>query len=96
MKITDFDIKINKENVLRLIDCHPDSPVYDAVLKEYEEVFEKACKMLFRQPFSCLEIWQSVGCRDMREKIQKACFVWKLSVEKSVVLYQNFLSKGSM
>ena len=47
MKITDFDIKINKENVLRLIDCHPDSPVYDAVLKEYEEVFEKACKMLF-------------------------------------------------
>ncbi|MCI6468275.1 MULTISPECIES: ASKHA domain-containing protein [Faecalicatena] len=45
MIIKEFDIKICKENVLKLIDCHKDSPIYEEVTEEYEEmlpaVYEK-------------------------------------------------------
>ena len=46
MKITDFDIRINKENVLRLIDCYADSPVYDEVSADLEEIIPIAYEML--------------------------------------------------
>lgn len=46
MKITDFDIRIDKENVLGLIDCKPDSPVYETVLEDFEEVFPVAYEKL--------------------------------------------------
>lgn len=46
MKITDFDIKIDKENVLGLIDCKPDSPVYEIVLGDFEEMLPFAYEKL--------------------------------------------------
>lgn len=46
MKITDFNIRINKENVLKLIDCYADSPVYDEVSADLEEIIPIAYEML--------------------------------------------------
>ena len=46
MKITEFDIQINKENVFMLIDCNPTSPVYEAVVDEFEEMLEGAYKRI--------------------------------------------------
>lgn len=46
MKITDFNIRINKENVLELIDCYADSPVYDEVSADLEEIIPIAYEML--------------------------------------------------
>ena len=46
MKITDFNIIINKENVLELIDCYADSPVYDEVSADLEEIIPIAYEML--------------------------------------------------
>lgn len=46
MKLTDFDIRINKENVLGRIDCKPDSPVYESVLEDFEEMLPLAYEKL--------------------------------------------------
>lgn len=46
MKVTEFDIKINKKNVLELIDCHPGSPVYESVEEELEEMLSDAYEKL--------------------------------------------------
>ena len=59
MKITDFDIRINKENVLGLIDCKPDSPVYEAVLEDFEEVLPVAYEKL--APSALLEFGDISG-----------------------------------
>ncbi len=59
MKITDFDIRINKENVLGLIDCKPDSPVYEAVLEDFEEVLPVAYEKLV--PSALLEFGDISG-----------------------------------
>lgn len=53
MKITDFNIRINKENVLELIDCYADSPVYDEVSADLEEIIPIAYEML--TPVAVLE-----------------------------------------
>lgn len=46
MKITDFNIKFNRDNIFRFIDCYPESPIYTEVLEEYQgmecEAYEKA------------------------------------------------------
>ena len=53
MKLTDFDIRINKENVLRLIDCYADSPVYEEVAADLEEILPEAYQKL--SPSAVLE-----------------------------------------
>lgn len=56
MKITEFEITIQKENVLRLIDCYPESPVYESVSKEYKEIIFQAYERL--NPIALLEYGQ--------------------------------------
>ncbi len=46
IKITEFDIKINKDNVLRAVSCFPDSPVYENVSREYDRVLPEAERLL--------------------------------------------------
>ena len=46
MKITEFKIELQKESILRLIDCHSDSPVYQEISKEYEEILPRAYERL--------------------------------------------------
>lgn len=41
-KITNFDISLNRENVMRLMDCYEDNKVYSEVVEEYEEILEEA------------------------------------------------------
>lgn len=36
--ISDFHIKINRDTVMHIMDCRKDSPVYEEVLEEYEEL----------------------------------------------------------
>lgn len=74
MKITDFDIRINKENVFMLIDCYPDSPVYETVTEEFEEILPEAYKKL--SPAAVLE-FGNVGEYDFTEygdNIEEALF----------------------
>ena len=53
MKITEFEINLQKEKVLRLIECYPESPVYENVSKEYEEMVSQAYERL--NPIAILE-----------------------------------------
>lgn len=46
IKITKFDIKINKDNVLKAVSCFPDSPVYAHVSREYDRVLPEAERLL--------------------------------------------------
>ncbi len=34
----EFQIELDRESVLRLMDCYPDSPVYEEAIEEYEEL----------------------------------------------------------
>ncbi len=36
---SDFHIEIKRENVLNLMDCYEDSPVYEETIEEYEELY---------------------------------------------------------
>ena len=38
MMINDFSFEIKREDILRLIDCREDSPVFGAVMESYEEI----------------------------------------------------------
>jgi Uncharacterized metal-binding protein len=46
MVLDSFDIKISRENVLNLIDCFEDSPIYADVIAEYELILEQAYALL--------------------------------------------------
>lgn len=46
IKITEFDIKINKDNVLKAVSCFPDSPVYAHVSREYDRILPEAERLL--------------------------------------------------
>ena len=46
MKITEFHIQINHENVLNMIDCVPSSPVYKETLEELTGMLEEAYRRL--------------------------------------------------
>lgn len=49
MKITEFDVTIQKEQVLELLNCKPDSPVYEAVAGDFEEILPEALQKLCPQ-----------------------------------------------
>lgn len=38
IKLENFQLKSNKEIVLNMIECYPDSPIYDQVSQEYENL----------------------------------------------------------
>ncbi len=42
MKVTDFAVQFSRENILHLIDCYEDSPIYEEVLEEYERMTQEA------------------------------------------------------
>lgn len=46
VKITEFDIKINKDTAFQLIDLYPGNPVYDEVLIEYDEIERKVMEAI--------------------------------------------------
>ncbi len=45
-KITQFNIKINRETVFRLIDCYPESHIYSDVLEEYIKMENEVCQLI--------------------------------------------------
>lgn len=74
MKITEFDIQINRENVLMIIDCYPTSPVYEAVLDEFDEMLEGAYKRI--KPVALLEFGSTEGydLSQYREGVTEALY----------------------
>lgn len=54
MIINKFDAKICRENVLNLIDCFEDSPIYEEVVDEYETILKEANALL--KPQAVLEV----------------------------------------
>ncbi|MGO8716762.1 MAG: ASKHA domain-containing protein [Smithella sp.] len=46
MMINDFSFEIKREDVVRLIDCREDSPVYDAVMESYEEILNALLQII--------------------------------------------------
>ena len=59
MKITDFEIKINRDNVLMLIDCNEESEIYFEVVEEYEDILEHAYEKI--KPVALLEVGSIEG-----------------------------------
>lgn len=45
-KITEFNIKLNRETVFHLIDCYQDSPIYDEVIDEYNKLENEAYQLI--------------------------------------------------
>ena len=41
-----FDIKIERESVLKSMDCYEDSPVYEQVAEEYEEIYDEMLSLV--------------------------------------------------
>lgn len=74
MKITEFDIQINKENVLALIDCYPTSPVYEEVLEEFDAMLDGAYKRI--KPVALLEFGSTTGydLSQYREGVTEALY----------------------
>ena len=95
MKITDFNIRINKENVLELIDCYADSPVYDEVSADLEEIIPIAYEML--TPVAVLKF----GDFSKYESIEhgtgegKALFCIESVGEEISRLAANFFDRGN-
>ena len=46
MMINDFSFEIKREDVVRLIDCREDSPVYSAVMESYEEILNDLLQIM--------------------------------------------------
>ena len=53
MKVTDFKVQFSRENILHLIDCYEDSPIYEEVLEEYERMTQEAYERM--EPAAVLE-----------------------------------------
>lgn len=66
MKLTDFIIKINQENVLKLIDCYPDSPVYEEVAADLEAILPEACQKL--SPSAVVEFGDLAMCETIEQE----------------------------
>lgn len=53
MKISEFSIKFNKKSILELIDCYEDSPIYEEVSEEFDDMVEEAYAKI--KPYALLE-----------------------------------------
>ena len=53
MKVTDFAVQFSRENILHLIDCYEDSPIYEEVREEYERMTQEAYERM--EPAAVLE-----------------------------------------
>ncbi|MFV0342319.1 MAG: hypothetical protein ACK5JH_05415 [Anaerocolumna sp.] len=53
MKITDFTITLNKEDILKSIDCLENNPIYHEVVEEYENMVRRAYEKI--KPMAVLE-----------------------------------------
>ena len=45
IELKDLNVKLSRDEVLRLMDCYEDSPIYEEVLEEYEEIKEEMLNM---------------------------------------------------
>ena len=62
MKVTDFAVQFSRENILHLIDCYEDSPIYEEVLEEYERMTQEA--------YERMECWSSGKYRRKRRALR--------------------------
>ena len=53
IKIENIKLKSNQESVLFLIDCFPDSPIYDEVINEYITLEKETRNVI--EPFALLQ-----------------------------------------
>jgi len=67
-KITDFEITIDQDNVMLLMDCGKDSNVYPRVVEELEEILEEAYQRI--EPVALLAIGQLGQFEDKIEGIK--------------------------
>ncbi|MDE6945396.1 MAG: ASKHA domain-containing protein [Lachnospiraceae bacterium] len=66
MKLTEFDIRISKENVCRLIQANPDSSMYQEIMAELQEMLPAAYEKL--EPTALLEFGDFEAYADMIEE----------------------------
>lgn len=64
-----FDIKFDKKVVFELIDCHEDSPIYEEVIEEYEELEEKV--------YSLIDAKALIGFGEVPEEIARQAEITK-------------------
>lgn len=55
LKITDFNIKVNKENVLKVVNCFPGNPVYEHVSREYDRLLPAAECLFEPEAYACFK-----------------------------------------
>ncbi len=66
MKLTEFDIRISKENVCRLIQANPDSSMYQEIMAELQEMLPAAYEKL--EPTALLEFGDFEAYADVIEE----------------------------
>lgn len=45
-KITDLSVKFSENFILNMIDCTPDSPIYETAMEELKELEDRACLLI--------------------------------------------------
>lgn len=94
IRINEFNIRFNRETVLNLIDCYPDSPVYDDTIDEYERLAIKAYEKI--APEAILrygKVKSSLGS-DKYNNCESACYVIYTIGNEIAELSSEYFSQG--
>lgn len=95
IKVTKFNLKSNQDIVLRLIDCYPDSPIYEEMQQEYNEIEPLASSLI--EPVAIIEFGElkdSVSTTDYK-KGTPSCYVFMSIGDKVKKLSQKYFEEGN-
>ena len=94
IKIDNIKLKSNQESVLFLIDCFPDSPIYDEVINEYITLEKETRNVI--EPFALLqfgEIKDDVETKNY-ETATPCCYVFYTIGNKIKEISSNYFGEG--
>lgn len=90
IKVSNFDIKFNQKIVLHLIDCHQDSPIYQEVIDEFEDLKLKIYSLL--EPVAIIQFGKLNSQIKIEEFLPGTPVVYTLiTVGKKTTEYSNQL-----
>ena len=87
IKLTEFDIKINPKTVFQLMDCHTDSPIYEELLEEYQNMVPEVLGCV--RPVAYLKFGTYT-----REKESKALYILTSIGDEVAQLSEGYFEQG--
>ena len=94
IKLSDFHIKFNREIVFHLMDCYPESPIYQEVIEEYENLEAEVYSTI--EPVAIIQFGKlnpSVGAKEFETGVP-ACYALFTIGDKVTELSSRYFEKG--